>query len=312
MPRKRMLDPGIWTDDKIMQLSDSAFIVFIGCISNADDEGIFETNPSSLFFKLARKCITPDVITTSLDEIAVIKLIIRFGVYAFFPNWYKHQTLNRPSTTKFKRPPPEEIKKLPLYIEGWESAFSYYKGKGEDRERVSVQYPFKELSLQFHEHSVSPHGVVTPNRNERNMNMNMNMNMKGKEGQFTEDSQPPKYLPQAELLADQITANDPGHFKSKDRAKIVTAWADDIRKLIEIDKRDTASVEAVIRWCQADNFWASNILSAVKLRKQFPTLLMKMQRPGTNGESGAGHSGPRDGPQAWETADKKTYYDEEG
>ena len=185
-----MLDPGIWTDDKIMQLSDQEFIVFVGCISNADDEGIFETNSDSLFFKIARKNITADMIADALDEIADHQLIIKYGVYAFFPNWYKHQTLNRPSTTKFKRPPADEVKKLPLYIKGWENAFSYYKGKGEGKEYIELHYPFTDNSMQFTEDSLSTHGALTPNRSE----MNMNMNMKRKEEKGREEKGKEKAL----------------------------------------------------------------------------------------------------------------------
>lgn len=37
--RKRTLDPGIWSDEGFMQLSDGARLFFIGLISNADDDG---------------------------------------------------------------------------------------------------------------------------------------------------------------------------------------------------------------------------------------------------------------------------------
>jgi hypothetical protein len=37
--RKRSLDPGIWSDEGFMQLSDGARLFFLGLISNADDDG---------------------------------------------------------------------------------------------------------------------------------------------------------------------------------------------------------------------------------------------------------------------------------
>jgi len=95
---------------------------------------------------------------------------------------------------------------------------------------------------------------------------------------------PSIYLPQAERLADKITVNDPKHFGSKDRTNVVTKWADDIRKLVEIDGREVPTVEAVIDWCQDSDFWKSNILSGIKLRKQFPTLLLQMDNNGTGGK----------------------------
>ncbi len=53
---------------------------------------------------------------------------------------------------------------------------------------------------------------------------------------------------------------------------------DAMRRLIDLDERTPAEVEAVIRWCQADEFWRSNILSAVTLRRQFDRLRLQMQR----------------------------------
>jgi hypothetical protein len=53
-------------------------------------------------------------------------------------------------------------------------------------------------------------------------------------------------------------------------------WSDEIRKLREIDKREVSQIEDVIRWCQNDDFWSDNILSTAKLRKQFNTLVVKM------------------------------------
>ena len=49
-------------------------------------------------------------------------------------------------------------------------------------------------------------------------------------------------------------------------------WADDIRKLVELDKNTVEEVKDVIDWCQGNDFWKNNVLSANKLRKQFPKL----------------------------------------
>jgi len=54
-------------------------------------------------------------------------------------------------------------------------------------------------------------------------------------------------------------------------------WADDIRKLREIDERTVKQIEFIIRWCQQDNFWHKNILSPAKLRKQFNRLVVEVK-----------------------------------
>jgi len=49
-------------------------------------------------------------------------------------------------------------------------------------------------------------------------------------------------------------------------------WAYYMDALIRIEKRDPKRIAMVIRWCQQDAFWQSNILSTDKLRKQFDRL----------------------------------------
>lgn len=57
-------------------------------------------------------------------------------------------------------------------------------------------------------------------------------------------------------------------------------WATHINKLIRVDSRSPDEIEKVIRWCQKDIFWQSNILSTKKLREKFSQLYLKM---GSNG-----------------------------
>ncbi len=54
-------------------------------------------------------------------------------------------------------------------------------------------------------------------------------------------------------------------------------WADDMRKLIEIDEVDKRLAKEVMDWVGTDNFWKANILSAKKLREKFMELAIKMK-----------------------------------
>jgi len=72
-------------------------------------------------------------------------------------------------------------------------------------------------------------------------------------------------------------------------------WAEDMDKILRIDKRITSDVERVIRWAQADDFWYSAVLSPSKLRKQIDTITLKM--------------GP--GPQSDNSPQRKAYTPEE-
>lgn len=48
MPRKRMIDPGIWTDDDLGRLGFAERLLFIGLFSLADDEGLIRGSASSM------------------------------------------------------------------------------------------------------------------------------------------------------------------------------------------------------------------------------------------------------------------------
>lgn len=47
------------------------------------------------------------------------------------------------------------------------------------------------------------------------------------------------------------------------------SWADDVRLMIERDKREPSKIRKMIDWSQSDNFWSGNVLSVKKLRKHF-------------------------------------------
>lgn len=64
-------------------------------------------------------------------------------------------------------------------------------------------------------------------------------------------------------------------------------WANDIRLMHERDARPYDDIKRIIEWCQQDNFWQNNILSASKLRKQFGKLIDKADTPNNfNGDKG--------------------------
>lgn len=76
----------------------------------------------------------------------------------------------------------------------------------------------------------------------------------------------------AKLLHDLILSRIP-NFKKPNLQK----WAIHIDRAIRIDKRKPDEIGSVIRWCQADDFWQSNILSTSKLREKFDQLFLKMK-----------------------------------
>lgn len=103
-----------------------------------------------------------------------------------------------------------------------------------------------------------------------------------------------KYSPEdlmlAELLLSKILYNFPVY---ENKTVNITSWAEDIRKLREIDKATVEQINFMINWIHGGvvkaegkkdrvfnqhEFWSANIMSAHKLRKQwFENLVPKLQ-----------------------------------
>ncbi|WP_078434252.1 replication protein [Metabacillus halosaccharovorans] len=66
-------------------------------------------------------------------------------------------------------------------------------------------------------------------------------------------------------------------------------WADEFRKLVELDGVDKHLAKKVMDWVTTDSFWKTNVLSAKKLRDKFGELAIKMnaaQKPKVNQVNG--------------------------
>lgn len=83
----------------------------------------------------------------------------------------------------------------------------------------------------------------------------------------------------AKLLFDLIRLRKPDY-----REPNLQAWAKHVDYMIRLDHRKPERIEAVIRWCEQDDFWQDNILCTAKLRKQFDQLELKMNKEISNHE----------------------------
>jgi len=68
------------------------------------------------------------------------------------------------------------------------------------------------------------------------------------------------------------------------------SWADDFRKLIEINGVDKHLAKDVMDWVTKDSFWKTNVLSAKKLREKFGELAIKMKASQTPKQPNLKHS----------------------
>lgn len=78
---------------------------------------------------------------------------------------------------------------------------------------------------------------------------------------------------EAVYLWEKIKGNNPEHRKPN-----LQAWADDVRKMHELDHRPFEKIHKMIDWCQIDTFWQTNILSASKLRSKYDTMAAQANR----------------------------------
>lgn len=77
-----------------------------------------------------------------------------------------------------------------------------------------------------------------------------------------DDSSP--YFQLSQYLFSKILQNNP-----EARKPNYQGWADELRKMVELDGRTEQQVQGMIDWSQSDDFWKTNILSAKKLREKY-------------------------------------------
>lgn len=107
MARKRMIDPSFWDDEKLGECEPVVRLLFMGLISQADDEGRLKGHPSLLrsnIFPYDELTIMADAVDGWLAILEEHKLIRRYEVgrqkYIDVPNFKKHQTINKPQKSK--------------------------------------------------------------------------------------------------------------------------------------------------------------------------------------------------------------------
>ena len=101
---------------------------------------------------------------------------------------------------------------------------------------------------------------VHTNKNEKNYKNEKNKNI------IVATTQK-RVLRQTQLLHSRGGVIQTDLSESGNQKPNLQSWADDIRKMIEIDKRTENQVRGMIEWSQHNVFWASNILSAKNCEK---------------------------------------------
>ena len=81
-------------------------------------------------------------------------------------------------------------------------------------------------------------------------------------------------LAASEWIYEKLLAMNPEHKKPN-----MDKWADTIRLMRESDNRTHKDICRVFAWANQDQFWSTNVLSPVSLRKNFDKLAIKANQP---------------------------------
>ena len=104
--------------------------------------------------------------------------------------------------------------------------------------------------------------TITDTPKKENIKRNIKKNL------FIENS---KEMNLSKLLFSLMQINNP-----KAKQPNFQNWSKEFDYILRIDNKNIEEVERVIRWCQHDSFWKSNILSPKKLREKYDQLYLKM------------------------------------
>lgn len=111
MVKRRQIVPAIWTNKQFISLVEpGARLLYIGMISNADDEGRMEASPQFLKATVfAGDSITLPKILQWRTQIVTAELITIYKIngieYLSLPTWKKYQYITQPLLSQIPAPP---------------------------------------------------------------------------------------------------------------------------------------------------------------------------------------------------------------
>jgi hypothetical protein len=172
MARKRMIDPSIWQDKDFGKMSPNAQVLFIACISNADDDGYLLANATYLRSIAYLYHKTSDAKAKSFrDEmVAAMSKVHCFQSdgedYIHFVTWekYQNQRDDRRVTSRIPRCPQCDVKMSSTsQTDDGQSAAEVKLSKDKLREVKLSKVTLREGSVKGGGMSAEDGGVVLQN-----------------------------------------------------------------------------------------------------------------------------------------------------
>lgn len=107
MARIRTIKPDIWTDEKFVELSTSARLLFIGLWNFADDEGRMPYSPKQIKLRiLPADTVDAAALLAEMEALGLIIVYVADGEKLLqIKGFTKHQKVDRPNPSRLPPPP---------------------------------------------------------------------------------------------------------------------------------------------------------------------------------------------------------------
>jgi len=258
----RVIKESICYSDDIDRLTPFEETVFYRLWVRVDDYGRIDARPgflkSTLF--VTKKGITDKNIEEAVAKLASVGLVQVYEVtgkpFLLFPKWSLHQRIRQ---SREKYPAPEQNEK------------NCEKPRNADNSTDIPQFAATcgELPLESESESESfssEHDSDVESSDKKN-------NAKPKSRKKNVYGHDSECYNAAKWLADNIEQSVKGYKRHEETQ--LQSWADDMRLILEKDKRDKELTGKLLFFARNDPFWKTNILSMGKFREQYDQLLVK-------------------------------------
>jgi len=276
-------------------------LLFLGLISNADDEGLGQGNPkrlSRIIFQYDDDLRASDVVKglERLQDNGSIRLYTVDGFsYYQVVNFMKYQTINKPTPSKLPPPPslPEDGQP--------EEEEPDREDAGDGTEQLPEDYGSTTVVLR--DESGSATVAVTAKRKERNRNTpptppgdapaaqeggdEEQKKVRRKRPTYPEDS---RYYRFALIFAKKVQENCTKAVRFPTEANL-QHWADEIRLLVEVDKIPFEEALAAAKFVTTDDWWKQGrCTSCIGFRGKYTSIVTNERfSDARKGDSGSGY-----------------------
>ena len=198
MARIRTVKPEFWTDEKVVECSIPARLLFIGLFNFANDMGCLERSPK----RLKMQIFPADALDCEplIQELITHGLLTEYSVndvcYLQIKGFLKHQKINRPSASKIPLPP----------------EFTESKA-GKEEKRAPNQGGLME-------DSVNPHGGLTDGKGREGTGKGSNPTLYAHKGNVFQE---PQYLPGVDIPIGKFAMHDLW-LPSQDWPRLAATW----------------------------------------------------------------------------------------